>query len=97
MRLRLKPGKSSSFMKEIPCPAARAIRIVRRRERRGQLRAGADLGAPHGDEGAAPTGVRAVIEAETLRQAQRVQVRLPAGRAVRARGLPEDLLEALAR
>src|SRR5207249_8311680 len=62
-----------------------------------ELRTRHDLCAPYGDEGTGPAGVRAVIEAETLGQAQRVQIRLPARGSVRARGRPEDLLEALAR
>jgi len=57
----------------------------------------AQISARHTGMKGSSHGCRAVIEAETLRQAQRVQVRLPAGSAVRARGLPEDLLEALAR
>src|SRR6266571_4670688 len=74
-----------------------ADQLVQSRERGRELRARDDLGAPYGDEGTAPAGVRAVIEAQALRQAQRVQIRLPARGAVRARGRPEYLLEALAR
>ena len=74
-----------------------ADQLVERRQRRRELRAADRLGVPDRQVRMRAAAVRAVVEAEALREAQRVHVHLPAGGAVRARRLAEDLGVALAR
>src|SRR5450759_5018683 len=69
----------------------KADQFVQGRQGGGELGAGNDLAAPDRNKGAAPARVRAVVETQALRQAQRVQVHLPAGGAMGARGFAENL------
>ena len=73
-----------------------ADQLVERRQRRRKLRAADQLGVPDRQVRMRAAPVRAVVEAEALRQPQRVHVHLPAGGAVRARRLLEDIGVALA-
>src|SRR5215470_18936103 len=62
-------------------------------QRRGDLRAGDELGLDDRHERRLPARIARVVEAEPLREAERVSVHLPSGRSVRPRRLAEDSLE----
>src|SRR5215510_1661748 len=62
-------------------------------QRRGDLRACDGLGLDDRHERRLPARIARVIEAEPLREAERVPVHLPSGRSVGPRGLTEDALE----
>ena len=62
-------------------------------QRRWDLRACDELGLDDRHERRLPARIARVVEAEPLREAERVSVHLPFGRGVGSRGLTEDALE----